>query len=535
MIAYVEGLVVIAALYACVTVAMVIQCYVWSDSDKFIHLDEEKYDCNGRQTRSTEYTPLRAPTFSYSTSDVSGDSGQGTPNTADEQTENATSQSKRMHQSSESRHTQISIMSFTIIHSPYISPLAFPILFTSIYQLVFRYAPIGGAGNPAMGLAQVNGLRQVASLFGEISLVFWIGWMASIVAGIGILCPPHNQEKTPGRILPGHLVTFGKLTVGMFILGSIRERSGRGFYLQDISKWPATRANEAPLKVSCLTRTERSRQIIDLSNERLTAGDDLVIWSESAGQGFESPERFEWNPNNTGAVLAVTSYERVPSSRRVYNKVKMMQAGSVIASYSKNRPVPIIESYVLGGPRTPHTTEITFSPRLATCGRGGGRGFLSRLTNINNYCTASEQPPRQKIDLKTAMAICFDFDFSYLLRNAHDADLVIGPSWYWASIGTNLWEHNIFRAIENGFTMVKCSEHGISGAVDPFGRIIAAMPTLNDQLYTFQLPVQKGVKTLFESGGWMFGWVCVGLSFPVIVSAFVGRLLVRKVRYTQQS
>ena len=529
MIAYVEGLVVIAVLYAFVTVAMIIQCYVWIDSDKFIHFYKDTNNCNGKHTQPNELTPLRAPTFGYSSSDVSGESEQEVQNTAGEKPENAVCQPKKVHQNSVSLHSRFFIMNFTFMHHPYISPLAFPILFTSIYQLVFRYSPIGGAGNPAMGLAQVNGLRQVASISGEISLVFWIGWLASVMAAIGFLCPQYyNREKSKCRILRGHLVTFVIVTLGMFIFGSIRERSGRGFYLHDISEWPATRAHEAPLQVSCLTRTERSRQIIDLSNKRLAAGDDLVIWSESAGQGFESPGMFEWNPDNTGAVLAATSYERIPRSRRVYNTVKMMQAGSVVASYSKNRPVPVIESYVLGGPRTPHTTEVTFSPRLATCGGGGGRGFLSKLNSANNYCTASGKPPRQEIDLKTAMAICFDFDFSYLLHEAHDADLVIGPSWYWASIGTNLWEHNIFRAIENGFTMTKCSENGISGAVDPFGRTIAAIPTLNDQIYTFELPVQKGVETLFERGGWMFGWLCVGLSFPVLLSAFVGRLVMKK-------
>lgn len=72
--------------------------------------------------------------------------------------------------------------------------------------------------------------------------------------------------------------------------------------------------------------------------------------------------------------------------------------------------------------------------------------------------------------------------------------------------------------------MIKCSEYGISGAVDPFGRTIAALPTLNDRVYTFEVPVQKGVKTFFESGGWMFGWICVGLSPPLLLLAVVGRL-----------
>ena len=99
----------------------------------------------------------------------------------------------------------------------------------------------------------------------------------------------------------------------------------------------------------------------------------------------------------------------------------------------------------------------------------------------------------------------------------------VGPSWYWASIGQNLWEHNIFRAIENGFTVIKCSENEISGAVDPYGRTIAALPTLSDDVYTFKVPVQKGVQTWFVSGGWIFGWACVGLSPLIFLMAVAGR------------
>lgn len=374
-----------------------------------------------------------------------------------------------------------------------------------------------------MGLSQVNGLRQVVSVSGEISLVFWIGWLASIFVGLGFANAPSSPEKIKNRIPYCHLVIFLVLTLVMFVFGSLREKSSRGFYLDDISQWPMTRANETPLKVSCLTRATDKRMIAR-TNERIAAGDDLIIWSEAAGHGSMSPNSFEWNANNTGAVVAATSYDPIQGSQKVYNEVNMMQNGTILASYAKNRPVPIIESYVIGGSRAPHVTEVTFTPRLATCRGNDRRRFLSQLSSDNNCCDSSGKPPRQDLDLKTAMAICFDLDFSYLIRQARDADLVIGPSWYWASIGSNLWEHNIFRAIESGFTLIKCSENGISGSVDPYGHTIAALPTLNDEVYSFDVPVQKGVRTLFQSGGWMFGWVCVVLSPLVMMLAAVGRL-----------
>ena len=113
--------------------------------------------------------------------------------------------------------------------------------------------------------------------------------------------------------------------------------------------------------------------------------------------------------------------------------------------------------------------------------------------------------------MKVSSAICFDFDFPYLLRHANDADLVVGPSEYWASLGRNLWGDNIFRAIENGFTLIKCAKDGISGAVDPYGRIIAALPTLEDSVHLMEVPVQNGVNTFYASGGFAFGWLCLAI------------------------
>eukprot|EP00956_Cyclotella_meneghiniana_P027372 scaffold61142_cov57-Cyclotella_meneghiniana.AAC.9 len=498
---------------------MVVQCCVWEDSDKYCERDtlllEEK---NEPDPHPNELTPLRAPTFG-STSGISDT--EVTTHEASKENESVVSTVNKNHPENLSKFTY-KTQNLTFMHRTSISPLVFPTMLTSMYQLVFTFSPIGGAGNPAMGLSQINGLRQVVSISGEISLIFWIGWLASIIVRLGIMAPP-SSPKSKNRIPNGHLVSFIMLTLAMFVYGSMRERSGRGFYFHDISQWPTTRANEAPIKVSCLTRSS-GRKMIARTNERLAAGDDLILWSEAAIRDSVLPDTFEWNENNTGAVVVATSYKRIHGKENVYNQVQMMQEGSVIAHYAKNRPVPIIESHVMGGDRAPHSTEVTFTPQLATCGGSKG-GFLSQIgVGSNNYCTASGKPPRQDLNLKTAMAICFDFDFSYLLRQASDSDLVIGPSWYWASMGTNLWEHNIFRAIENGFTLIKCSEYGISGAVDPFGRTIAALPTLNDRVYTFEVPVQKGVETFFESGGWMFGWICVGLSPLLLLLAVAGRL-----------
>ena len=504
VIAYVIAWILCFPLQFATTVAMAVQCRAW------------QYDPTGRNhttdtTIETERTPLRVAVSEQSC--TKHNNQQDTPNVINEVAEDQATVTD-----SDEEYAPLTCKAVTrsIQYRSSLSQFVFPVLLTSIYQIVFRFAPIGGTGNPAMGLTQVNGLRQTASILGEISLVFWIGWLGTVIVGSGALdedtfisqglsgvlqAIPHKSPRR-NEISNRHTSFFVVITMLMFIFGSIRELSGRGFYVQDISEWPITKANEAPLQVSCLTSAE-NRQIISRTNERLAAGDDLIIWAEGAVRGMVHPNVFNWNDQNTGQVIAAAHVTKMEGMRnKFHNRVQLFQDGKVVASYDKNRPVPILESFVQGSSITPQSTNVTFTPQHRTCN--------------SNTCNAYGTFPRQDLNLKTAMGICFDFDFSYLFQSAHDADLVIGPSNYFAGIGQNFWEHNIFRAIENGFTLIKCSEYGITGSVDPYGRPIVAFPTLDNEVHTFEVPVQKGVDTVYGNGGWMFGWICLCLS-PLFV------------------
>lgn len=132
-IAYVEGLVIISMLYGVVTIMMLVQCRVWIDS-------ERSNDVSGldmpESTYPNETTPLRVGSStlkSSSNGDDNEECTEGEVNTGNRIGYTKNSGSSKSHCS--------------LIHQPWISPLVFPTLFTCIYQLVFRYSPIGGAGN----------------------------------------------------------------------------------------------------------------------------------------------------------------------------------------------------------------------------------------------------------------------------------------------------------------------------------------------------------------------------------------------------
>jgi apolipoprotein N-acyltransferase len=78
---------------------------------------------------------------------------------------------------------------------------------------------------------------------------------------------------------------------------------------------------------------------------------------------------------------------------------------------------------------------------------------------------------------RLTMAICYDLDFPWLLRQAGQAraDLLLVPASDWREIGVLHHDAAVFRAIENGVTMVRATRWGVSSMVDAAGRTIATL------------------------------------------------------------
>jgi apolipoprotein N-acyltransferase len=67
-----------------------------------------------------------------------------------------------------------------------------------------------------------------------------------------------------------------------------------------------------------------------------------------------------------------------------------------------------------------------------------------------------------------------------------------------------------FRAIEQGFNLVRHTSHGLSAAYDYQGRRLAAMDhyLAVDHTLISQVPI-KGIRTIYSRLGDWFAWVCM--------------------------
>jgi apolipoprotein N-acyltransferase len=96
------------------------------------------------------------------------------------------------------------------------------------------------------------------------------------------------------------------------------------------------------------------------------------------------------------------------------------------------------------------------------------------------------------------------------VRQAGDADILF------ISNGDNLGHYKehaqmaVFRAIENGVSLVRQDWQGLSLATDPYGRILSMvdLSTADESVMSVQVPTQ-GVFTIYPIIGDLFGWLSV--------------------------
>jgi apolipoprotein N-acyltransferase len=129
---------------------------------------------------------------------------------------------------------------------------------------------------------------------------------------------------------------------------------------------------------------------------------------------------------------------------------------------------------------------------------------------------------------KVSAAICYDMDFTALLNQAGraDIDLMLVPAWDWLAINPLHARMAVFRAIENGFSMVRQTGEGLSIATDYHGRTLATMDhfTTNDHTMQAKLPVE-GISTVYALIGDSFAWLCMLVFVCSITWPFIKKKL----------
>lgn len=123
-------------------------------------------------------------------------------------------------------------------------------------------------------------------------------------------------------------------------------------------------------------------------------------------------------------------------------------------------------------------------------------------------------------------AICFDMDFPSLIGQVHDMniDIMLVPGNDYKEITPYHTYVASFRALEQGFNLVRAASRGLSASFNHKGELISSQNyfTTDDVILYSDVPM-KGQRTVYSMVGDLFAWLCIASFVVTVVSTFFRR------------
>jgi apolipoprotein N-acyltransferase len=358
-------------------------------------------------------------------------------------------------------------------------------------DFLMSFGPNGTMGISAYSQYNNMPLVQIVSVTGLWGLSFLIAWCGPVVNEIWEQGLESHSALRIGATFLGILLAvlaFGNLRLAFAlpvsqtvrVAGLAADRNlWQGLDIPSHAKVAAgtdelrasVRAETAPLLDDLFTRTRQEAQ----------AGAKIVSWSEAAGLVLKEDEpavieraRALAQEEKIYLQMALVVYLRTDHFPYSENRAIMIDpSGSLVWDYAKT-------NHPLGD-------KAIFAP---------GPGVLPMVDSPFGQLTT---------------VICFDADFPSLIRQAGGADLLLVPANDWGPVAELHSRMAIFRAIENGVSLIRPTGSGISLAVDDLGRLRAYnadyFVTGKHTMIT-TVPIQ-GRPTLYARIGDSFAYLCI--------------------------
>ena len=375
-----------------------------------------------------------------------------------------------------------------------LSTLLFPVAWIALEFLGTRLNPYGTWG--VLGYTQHGNLplMQLASVTGIWGIGFLIAWFASVVNWAW------DRQFDWGAIQNGILLYAAAWSLVM-LAGGVRLAFAPEAPTVRVAGigWPKGIIEPSEFMwvlAPDFTAAERKQVrekfgrlhdwFFERSRREVQAGAKIVVWPEGNLMVLKEDE---------GAVL-----ERARRFAREHDIFLLMGMGTLDTGAAR----PVDNKAVLVNP----AGEVAYSYTKITAVPG-----FEASVNIRG------QGPIPVADTsygRIVSPICFDLDFPQIIRQVgrSGADLMLVPASDYKDLRTVGQLHQRmaeFRAIENGVAIFRITRWGVSGAVDPYGRRLAAMDdfTAQDNVMVAQIPASAGLHTIYARIGDLFAWGCV--------------------------
>jgi apolipoprotein N-acyltransferase len=371
--------------------------------------------------------------------------------------------------------------------------LVLPSAAVTIETLNSLLSPYGSWGSFAYSQAGNLPLLQLVSVTGLAGVTFLVLWPSTIVNS----GPAIRRNAILYAIVLGATILFGILrlqsaatsdTVHVAAITpriptyTVRGEAANRVVSEALSSIRKRRVLTAAQWESFRTRAaEINAELLDATEREARAGAKIVVWSEGAGIVEKQDEaaliaRGADVARRSGAwiELSFLALDRRGSATFENKNVLVNSAGSIAWTYQKSHPVPGMEACVPGNGRVPVVT--TPFARVAT-------------------------------------VICYDADFPRLVRQAGvaGADILLVPADDWREIAPMHASMARFRAIEQGFAIVRATSSGLSTSIDRYGRVSASRDYFEGARTLSATVPQRGAPTLYRQAGDVGGWSAVAL------------------------
>ena len=363
---------------------------------------------------------------------------------------------------------------------------------------------------PIAQFASIFGVYGVSALVASVSaaMAFAVGPATGSVRG------PRLFFNVPARYRPA-LVTFAIIVV-VAVWGSRRAAQ---------AEW--TRAGD-PVRVGLVQGNVDQAQKWDearagaifaeylrMTRQAIGQGAEFVIWPESS-----TPFFFEENRADADQLRALARQAKVPiligsdqivrgEPTKYYNSAFLVQAdGSTGGVYRKMHLVPF-------GEYVPLKSMFFFASRLVEAVSDFSAGESANLLPVNGHLIST--------------AICYEVVYPALVRQ-----FVINGSELLTTITNDAWfgetsapyQHfaqAAMRSIEEGRYLVRSANTGISGIVDPYGRVVAESRIFESAIIVGDARFLR-TSTFYTRHGDVFAYASVVLTLALLLQSRTWRL-----------
>lgn len=264
-------------------------------------------------------------------------------------------------------------------------------------------------------------------------------------------------------------------------------------------------------------RTDIMARYLALSRTAIDDGADLVIWPESSTPFSFDASALLAQPIREMAAASQTPFiigsdQFVPGANgepeRYYNAAVLIGAdGRSREWYRKMKLVPF-------GEYVPLQSLLFFVGPLVEA--------------VSNFSAGTEAVVFDADGARVSVAICYESVYPWIAR-----EFVQNGSALLATITNDAWfgrssaayqhfQQGALRAVEQGRFVVRAANTGISGAVDPYGRVVAATPLFEPTAVTVDVRLLTD-RTIYSRTGDVVVWCSVAVALLLAAQMLLER------------